>query len=279
MLIIRPPVAAGTFYSLDPEMLKKQIESCFNHAIGPKRIKKQKIIAAIVPHAGYEYSGPIAAWTYSRMEKTNYIIIGANHSGMGSGFAIMKTGLWKTPLGEVVIKEDLAEKLIEKCKLIEYDVIAHQSEHSIEVQLPFLQYRFGSDFKFIPMCVMNEFADETLLESCMLVGKSIAEVIKKSDEKWTILASSDFSHYVPQEMAEKTDKYLIKAILKLDEKDFFARINEKSASACGFGAIATAIAAAKELGAKKAELLKYATSGNITEDFGSVVGYGSILMA
>lgn len=278
MLLIRPPVAAGNFYNLNPELLKKQVERCFKHKLGPKNMKKQKFVAAVVPHAGYEYSGPVAAWVYSRMEKTNCIILGPNHSGMGSRFAIMRSGLWKTPLGEIVIKEDVAGKLIEKCKLLEYDVMGHEKEHSIEVQLPFLQYKFGSGFKFIPISIMNEFADETLLESCKLVGKVIAEVIKKDKGKWTILASSDFSHYIPQKMAKKTDKYVIKAILKLDEKDFFARINERNASVCGFGPIAVAMAAAKELGAKKGELLKYATSGDVTEDFGSVVGYASILM-
>ena len=278
MFILRPPVAAGTFYSLNPEMLKRQIDSCFKHKLGPKEIKKQKFVAAVVPHAGYTYSGPVAAWAYSKIEKKNYIILGANHHGMGVGFSVMKKGLWKTPLGEVTIKEDVAEKLIEKCKLIEYDVMAHEGEHSIEVQLPFLQYRFGNNFKFVPISVMNEFADDTLLESCKLVGKSIAEVIKKEKSKWVILASSDFSHYIPQEMANKTDKHLIKAILKLDEKDFFARINQKNASVCGFGSIAVAMAAAKKLGAKKAKLLKYATSGDVTQDLGSVVGYASIMM-
>lgn len=278
MFILRPPVAAGTFYSLSPEMLKGQIENCFKHQLGPKVIKKQKFIAAIVPHAGYEYSGPVAAWIYSRIEKKNYIILGANHHGAGVNFSVMKKGLWKTPLGEIVIKEDVAEKLIEKCELIEYDVMAHEGEHSIEVQLPFLQYRFGNDFKFVPMSIVNEFADETLLESCRVVGKCIADVIKKEKEKWVILASSDFSHYIPQEMAEKTDNYAIKGILKLDEKDFFARINERNASLCGFGPIAVAIVVAKELGAKKAKLLKYATSGDVTQDFGSVVGYASVIM-
>jgi len=278
MLIIRPPVAAGNFYNLNPELLKKQIDRCFKHKLGPKSMKKQKFVAAVVPHAGYEYSGPIAAWVYSRVEKTNYIILGPNHSGMGLRFAIMRNGLWKTPLGEIVIKEDVAGKLIEKCKLLEYDVMAHEKEHSIEVQLPFLQYRFGNDFKFIPISIMNEFPDDTLLESCKLVGKVIAEVIKKDKGSWTIIASSDFSHYIPQKMANKTDKYVIKAILKLDEKDFFARINERNASVCGFGPIAVAMVAAKELGAKKGELLKYATSGDVIEDFGSVVGYASMLM-
>lgn len=278
MLIIRPPAFAGTFYNLSPELLGEQIERCFKHKLGPKKIKKQRFIAAVVPHAGYEYSGPIAAWTYSRIEKGNYIIIGPNHHGTGARFAIMRSGLWKTPLGEVVIKEDVAEKILERCKIIEQDVLAHEHEHSIEVQLPFLQHRFGSDFKFVPICILNEFADETLLEVCKLIGKGIGEVLKKEKEKWIILASSDFSHYVSQEQANKVDKYVIKAILKLDEKDFFARINEKAASICGFGPIAIAMVAAKELGAKKVELLCYKTSGDVTSDFGAVVGYSSIIM-
>jgi AmmeMemoRadiSam system protein B len=155
--------------------------------------------------------------------------------------------------------------------------MAHENEHSIEVQLPFLQHRFGDNFKFVPISILNEFADETLLEVCRVIGKGIASVIKKQKEKWIVLASSDFSHYVPQERAKKTDKYVIKAILNLDEKDFFARINEKDASVCGFGPIAIAIVAAKELGAKKGELLKYSTSGDVTGDFGAVVGYSSII--
>jgi len=279
MFIIRPPAVAGTFYNLNPELLGKQIDRCFKHKLGPKTIEKQEFIAAVVPHAGYEFSGPVATWVYSRMEKGNYIIIGPNHHGIGAKFSIMKNGLWKTPLGEIAIKEDVAEKILQKCKLIEQDVLAHESEHSIEVQLPFLQHRFGSEFKFIPISIMNEFADETLLEACKLIGKGIGEVLKKEKEKWTILASSDFSHYIPQKEAKKIDKYVIKAILKLDEKDFFARINEKAATICGFGPIAIAMTAAKELGAKKGELLKYATSGDITQDVGAVVGYASILMA
>jgi len=278
MLLIRPPVAAGTFYNLNPEMLKKQIERCFEHKLGPKKIKKQKIIAAVAPHAGYEYSGQIASWIYSRVEKANYIILGSNHHGMGSRFAIMKKGLWKTPLGEIVVKESIADELIEKCKLLEHDFIAHQYEHSIEVQLPFLQYRFGSEFRFIPICITNEFADETLLNSCRLIGETIGKILKKEKKKWVIIASSDFSHYIPKKMAKRVDKYVIKAILALDEKEFFTRINEKNATACGFGPIAVAIVAAKELGAKKAELLKYATSGDVSGEIESVVGYGSIVM-
>ncbi|MEM5766386.1 MAG: MEMO1 family protein [Candidatus Aenigmatarchaeota archaeon] len=279
MILIRQPVAAGTFYSYDAEALKKQIYDSFSHRLGPKGgFKRQNFIASIVPHAGYIYSGPIAAWVYSRIERANYVIFGPNHSGMGAQFALMRNGLWKTPLGEVAIQDEFAEKILKECEIVEHDIIAHQHEHSIEVQLPFLQYRYGSDFKFIPIAILNEFADEVLLENCKILGKAIANVIKKEKEKWIILASSDFSHYVPQKVAKNVDLSLIKEIKKLDEKKFFEKILEKNANICGFGGIASAIVAAKELGAKKVELLKYATSGDVTKEFDSVVGYASVII-
>lgn len=278
MIDVRAPIVAGSFYDLDPNRLKKQIRACFDHELGPKGIKKEEVIAGVVPHAGYVYSGHVASWVYSRIEKANYIILGPNHSGIGANFAIAKKGLWKTPLGGAVIDEEMADKLMEECEILEHDVIPHESEHSIEVQLPFLQYRFGSDLKFVPICILNEFADETLLESCKVVGKGIAKAIEDSEENWIVLASSDFSHYVPQESAKKTDRYLINSIKKLDEEKFFKRINKRNATVCGYGGIATVIAAAKELGAEEGELLKYATSGDITGNFASVVGYASIII-
>lgn len=278
MFNIRRPVAAGSFYSSSVEELEKQISRCFSHELGPKIMKKQDFVAAIVPHAGYIYSGPTAAWVYSKIEKANYVILGPNHTGMGEEFAVMRNGLWKTPFGEVVINEDFAEKLLEECEILEYDVVAHENEHSIEVQLPFLQYRYGNDFKFVPIGILNELADDILLENCRIIGKAIANVIKKQKEKWIILASSDFSHYVPQKMAKKIDLSLIKEIEKLDEEKFFDKISEKNATVCGFGSIAAAMVAAKELGSKKAELLKYSTSGDVTGDLSSVVGYASIII-
>ena len=273
-VFLRPPVAAGTFYDIDVSMLKKQLASCFK--IKAKKPKK-KVIAAIVPHAGYVYSGSIAAHVYSVLEKSNYLILGTNHSGFGAMFALMKKGLWKTPLGEVVIDENLANKLMAECKLIEYDVIPHEIDHSIEVQLPFIQYKFGSDFNFIPISVLNEFSDETVVENYRIVGKAIGKILKKEKRPWTVLASSDFSHFIPKLAAEKIDKYAIKSILKLNESEFIESVNEKKASICGYGAIATAIVAAKELGAKKAELLKYGTSADVTEEEQSVVGYAAIV--
>ena len=276
-MIVRPPAVAGMFYNLNSEMLRKQIKSCFDHKLGPKKIKEEKFIATVVPHAGYPYSGPVAAWSYSKIPKSNYIILGPNHRVFSSRFGVMKEGVWKTPLGSANIDNKVASKLIDSSPLIEYDILAHESEHSIEVQLPFLQYRFNEDFKFVPICVINEYPSFDFLEECKIVGKAIVDVIRKEKE-WIIIASSDFSHYIPYEDALSTDNYVIEAILKLNEKDFFLRLQERNASVCGFGPIAIAIIASKELGAKKGELLKYSTSGDITSDKGSVVGYGSIIL-
>ncbi|MDI6826022.1 MAG: MEMO1 family protein [Candidatus Aenigmarchaeota archaeon] len=276
-MIIRQPAVAGMFYHLNSEMLKKQIKSCIDHKLGPKRIEEEKFIATVVPHAGYAYSGPVAAWSYSRIPKCNYIILGPNHSGFGSRFGMMREGAWKTPMGSVKIDEIVTKKIIESCPLLEYDILSHESEHSIEVQLPFLQYRFGNDFKFVPICVMNEFPSFDFLDECKAVGKSIANVIKKEKKKWIIIASSDFSHYIPYEDAYSIDNYVIDGILKLNEKDFFLRLQEKNASVCGFGPIAIAMIASKELGAKKGKLLCYKTSGDVTHDKTAVVGYSSLL--
>ena len=275
-MIVREPIVAGTFYNLDKEMLKSQIKKCFDHSLGPKKMEKKEFSVAIVPHAGYSYSGSIAAHVYAQIEKANYIILGTNHSGMGTMFSLMKEGLWKTPLGEVEIERGLSEKLTKENSLIEQDVMAHEHEHSIEVQLPFLQYRFGNDFKFIPLCIMPTIPDTTFLEKCVSIGKTIAEILKKEDQKWIVLASSDFTHYEPYEYTMATDKYLIDSIIKLKEKEFFNRLQEKHASVCGYGAISVAMVIAKELGSKKGKLLKYANSGDITGDKSSVVGYASI---
>jgi len=276
-MMIRQPAVAGMFYHLNTDLLEKQIKFCFNYKLGPKKSKEEKILATIVPHAGYEYSGPIAAWSYSRMSKSNYIILGPNHRVFGSKFGVMKEGIWKTPLGSVKIDDKVATKLIEECPLLEYDILSHESEHSIEVQLPFLQYRFKDDFNFIPITISNEFPSLDFLDECKVIGKAIANVIKK-EKNWIIIASSDFSHYVPNDYAHFVDNYIIDAILRLDERDFFSRLQEREASVCGFGPIAISMFASKELGAKKGKLLKYATSGDVTGDKSSVVGYASIII-
>ncbi len=166
---------------------------------------------------------------------------------------------------------------MKKGPLLKNDPFSHQQEHSIEVQLPFLQYRFGNDFTFVPIVVTNDYPSFDFLEECKVLGKSIADVIKKQKGEWIVIASSDFSHYVPYEYAYDVDKWVIESIVKLNEEEFFNRIQQKDVSICGFGGIAVAMVAAKELGVKKGKLLKYATSGDVVGDRSSVVGYGGII--
>lgn len=276
MYIIRDPVAAGVFYNSDKFELAKEIESCFKHKLGPKEIKTQNVIAAIVPHDKLHLSGYISAWAYSKFEKANYIILGANHKRIGVKFAVMKEGLWKTPLGEIAINRRVAEKIINKSKIAQYDVTAHENEHSIENQLPFLQYRFGSDFNFVPISITNVFSDENFLEQCKSLGKAIADTTKAEKEKWIIIASTDFLQGT-KNYVEKTDKQLINLISSLDEKKILKEISEKNIFICGYGAILTTILSAKELGAKKVKVLSYGTSFDILRDPNSVTGYASII--
>jgi len=284
MMFVRPPVAAGQFYDLDPEMLKKQIDSSFRRADEGAEMKGKpkmnKLRGAVLPHAGYGYSGHVAAKFYAMLnekEPYNCIILGPNHYMFGSKFATMKNSLWKTPLGGVAEDDSMIETLMRGCDLLQIDVTPHQNEHSIEVQLPFLQSRFGEKFKFVPIVITNEIGDPDILSGCQALGSAIADAVRKSKEKWLVIASSDFSHYVPQNVAEETDGALIKAIVKLNEKLFFERVNELNASACGFGPIMVAMVASKKLGAEKGRLLKYSTSGKTTNEFDSVVGYASIV--
>lgn len=284
MLFVRPPVAAGKFYDLEKDKLRRQIDVAFKHAddgTKPKAAPKlQKIRGGIVPHAGYEYSGRVAAKFYSLLAEKparNCIIIGPNHNMFGYRFAMMKNSLWKTPLGGVAVHEPMVESLMRGCELLQIDVTPHQNEHSIEVQLPFLQSRFGDDFKFVPISIANELGDSSMLGACQKLGIAIADAVRASKEEWLVIASSDFSHYVPQSAAEETDGALLKAIVKLNEKAFFERVNEMNAGVCGFGPIITTMAAVKKLGAKKGTLLKYATSGDATKEYDSVVGYASVV--
>ncbi len=277
MIRIREPKVAGAFYPSDKKVLLEQINSLIKHKFGPKFIKEENFFGAIVPHAGYIYSGAVKAWVYSKIKKANYIILGPNHYGMGAQFAILKEGMWKTPLGEVLIDSKMAQKILNTCKLVEQDAIPHEHEHSIEVQLPFLQFRFDDEFKFVPISILHPYPSDDFLKKCIEVGKALASCIKASDSEWIILASSDFSHYISHRKATEIDMSLIKTIEKLNEESFFKKLIELNASVCGYGPIAVVMSCVKKLGAKKGKLLMYKTSGDITGDKSSVVGYASII--
>jgi len=273
---IRTPAVAGMFYSGEKKELKKSINDCFLHKFGPGKIppsnNKKKIFGVICPHAGYAYSGPIACHSFYEISSNIpelVIIVGPNHWGVGSSVATMKDSKWQTPLGEVEVDSEIAEEISNMTKIIEIDNFSHSREHSLEVQIPILQ-EISKNFRILPIVLINQSK-----EVAYQIGLSIAKIVKK--KKAMIIGSSDFTHYEPNKFAHEQDAALIEPILKLDVDKFYDVLNKKDVSACGYGAIASTMIACKELGATKGELLKYATSGDITGDTSSVVGYGSII--
>ena len=272
---IRTPAVAGMFYPEESNELQKSIHQMFLHKLGPGKIppsdEKKRIYGAICPHAGYMYSGPIAAQSFYSISSETvklFVIIGPNHWGIGSNVATMKDSGWKTPLGTVQVDSDIAIE-ISKLADIDIDSFSHSREHSIEVQIPILQYIY-TEFKIVPITLIDQ--DK---ETALKLGEAIAKVAQKKNIM--IIGSSDFTHYEPNDFAYEQDESLIETILELDIDRFYAVLNEKKISACGYGAIASTIVACKNLGATKGELLKYATSGDVTGDMDSVVGYGSII--
>ncbi|MCP2604942.1 AmmeMemoRadiSam system protein B [Candidatus Aminicenantes bacterium AH-873-B07] len=266
--MIRKATVSGQFYPDNVESLKKMI----SQMIIPQRERK-KAVAAISPHAGYIYSGGVAGEVFSSivLPKT-FIILGPNHTGIGSSLALFKEGEWETPLGSVPINKKLAELILKNCSLIKDDASAHAYEHSIEVQLPFLQY-FVSSFSFVPICV--SYLNYQQLEK---TGIELAHSIKEFDEDVLLIASTDFSHYVSQKTAEKKDNMAIREILELNPKGLFEIVEKEKISMCGFSPTTIVLKAAIELGARNAELIKYATSGDISGNYSQVVGYGGIII-
>ncbi len=273
---IRTPAVAGMFYPNEKKELKKVIKECFLHNFGPGKIPpsniKKKIFGVICPHAGYVYSGPIACNSFYEISSDLpdlFIIIGPNHWGIGSSVATMIDTKWETPLGEVEVDSETTEEISKLTNVIEIDNFSHSREHSIEVQIPMLQ-EIAANFKIVPIALINQSK-----EIAIKVGTAVAKIAQKN--KVMIIGSSDFTHYESNEFAHEQDSALIEPILELDVDRFYDVLHKRDISACGYGAIASTMIACKEIGATKGELLKYATSGDISGDKSSVVGYGSII--
>lgn len=267
---IREPAVAGQFYPASSQSLKNQIENLID-----KNADKLDVIACMLPHAGYMYSGKVAAETVSRINiKDKIILLGPNHTGYGAAFSIMTEGLWQTPLGEVKIDSGLAKQILRRSQYLEDDCLAHTYEHSLEVELPFLQY-FKTDFEIVPIVLLS---DET--SALKEIGKEIGTTLKESrlQDLTLLIASSDMTHYEPQVQAQKKDKEAIEAILELDEDKLMGRIKQFNISMCGYAPVISVLSAAKLLGASAAKLIKYQTSADFTGDTSGVVGYAGIVI-
>jgi len=266
--MIRDAVVAGQFYPASLDGLKSMIETMVDD-----RVEKVEAIGLVSPHAGYTYSGVVAGAVISRVKfKDTFIMLGPNHTGRGKAFSIMTEGAWETPLGEVEIDSELGKRILASSSYLEEDYVAHQFEHSLEVQVPFLQY-FKPDVRIVPIVLAHAGGD-----AYKKIGMELAGAIKGSKKDIVILASSDMTHYEPHETARNKDRQAIEAILDLNEDELLRRVDKFGISMCGYAPVVSLISAAKELGAKKAELVKYQTSGDTSGDYSSVVGYAGILV-
>lgn len=276
----RVPAVAGMFYPDNPRDLRQLIDQSFRDTrFGPGRqppsTGKRKIYGMVAPHAGYVYSGAVAAngfFEVSSLDFQDVIMLGPNHYGIGKGVAIMRSGVWQSPLGEVEINTRLAEEIARRSATSDFSDSSHSKDHCLEVQIPFLQY-IRQKVQIVPIVLIMQDID-----TAFDLGKAIAEVVaERGIESTLLIASSDLTHYEPNEEAHRKDNELIKAVLALDVYKFYTVLERLNVSACGYGAIASIMVAAKSLGATKGELLRYATSGDVTGDKSAVVGYSSIV--
>jgi AmmeMemoRadiSam system protein B len=266
--MIRRSAVAGTFYPGSRSELKTMLKEFIDHDI-PKR----KAIAIISPHAGYIYSGRVAGKIFSSVElPRDFIILSPNHTGLGARAALMDSGHWETPMGPAEVNSGLAHLLKNHCSSLEVDSIAHQREHSLEVQLPFLQYLL-TDFSFVPICISTQNYDEL----CQ-IGKGIAASVQEYENSVLILVSSDMTHYEDAESAKKKDMKAIKMVEKVDPRGLYDVVRKEGITMCGFAPAVSALEACRILGARKGNLIAYATSGDETGDYGSVVAYAGLLV-
>jgi AmmeMemoRadiSam system protein B len=269
--MIRQPAVAGRFYSADPDELVRQLDLCLSYPSGGAKIRAR---GCVVPHAGYQYSGQVAGAVYRKLElPARYIILCPRHYPQGQPLAIMSEGTWRTPLGEAEIDSALAAQLKRACPLVREDSVAHRLEHSLEVQLPFLQ-RLACEFSFVPVALGTD-----LLAALEELGRAVAEVVAAQKDPVLIVASSDMNHYESDSVTRMKDHKAIERILELDSRGLYEVVRRQGITMCGYAAAVTMITAARQLGARQAELVCYSTSGDVTGDREEVVGYAGIIVS
>ncbi len=268
-LPLRYPAVAGRFYPRDRETLLSELE-----AFLPVGAASKPALGCVAPHAGYIYSGAVAGAVYAGLQVPRVcLVLCPNHTGKGQPLAIMSAGSWETPLGLVPIDSPLAGALKQAFPLLTEDSEAHRSEHAIEVQLPFLQCR-NSELTFVPIALGT--GQFEVLEQ---LGNAAADVIKQQPEPVLMVASSDMNHYENDRITRDKDQKAIKQMLAMDARGLFDVVTNEDISMCGFGPAVVMLTAAKQLGAKSADLVKYATSGDVSGDYEMVVGYAGIVIA
>lgn len=271
---VRTPAVAGTFYSDDRAQLISQIRDSFSGPFGPGSAAplsdSERVFGVISPHAGYAYSGQVAAQSYhaiSSQEHKLAIIIGPNHRGTGADVATSGECMWQTPLGDVVVDSE-ATGFAGMHDILDTSFDSHAQDHSLEVQVPMLRFVFPQ-IRILPIIMKRQD-----IETAISLGDAVARIVQKTGA--IIVGSSDFTHYVPNQHAHRQDMELLDALCSMDVERFYDALERLCASVCGYGAIAAVMSSCRILGATRGVLLQYATSGDITGDKDSVVGYGSV---
>ena len=265
----REPAVAHQFYPGDPATLRKTLERLI-----PETVSKQKAIAVVSPHAGYIYSGSVAGETFAAVEiPRDIVVMGPNHHGYGTPVSLMDQGAWSMPLGEVKINTELAGQILAQTDLIEADTLAHRFEHSLEVQVPFLQY-LRPDMTITPMVISH-----LSFKSCQVVGEALAAAIEHYNRPVLIVASSDMTHYESRESATEKDSLAMQQVMKLDPEGLYSTVLGKKISMCGIMPTTIALIAALRLGATQARLIRYTDSGEASGDTNQVVGYAGFVIS
>lgn len=281
MTAVRTPAVAGQFYEGTEAGLRTQIESVFQHDLGPGALQAigegdpdTGLASLVSPHAGYPYSGPVAAHGFGALAETGepsvVVIIGPNHSGFGDAIALTEAERWQTPLGTVPVDRELSEQILEASSTATADERTHAGEHSIEVQVPFLQYLF-EDVAIVPIAMTRQ--EEA---TATAFAETLHSVLEGYDGYAVVVASTDLTHYEPQSIAEQKDRQAIDRMVDLDVPGLYETIAAENISMCGYGPTAVALHVAAESGATGGDLLQYATSGDTTGSTSEVVGYASV---
>lgn len=266
---VRPPAVAGKFYPRDQRRLQTDLQA-YLVTTGPR----VAALGCVVPHAGYMYSGHVAGAVYARIDvPARCVVLCPNHTGQGTPLSIMTSGSWETPLGDVAIDHELADSLVRQCPFLSEDGLAHRAEHAIEVQLPFLQ-TLRRDVRFVPIAIGSRQFE--VLEG---LGHAIADVLVASGERVLLVASSDMNHYESDPVTRVKDQKAIERVLALDARGLYDVVMEEQISMCGFGPAVIMLTGARRLGATQAELVKYATSGDVSGDREMVVGYAGMVVS
>jgi MEMO1 family protein len=267
---VRHPAVAGRFYPREQDSLREEVRTYLSQTPKPQPVRA---LGCIVPHAGYMYSGPVAGAVFASLQIPQLcLVLCPNHTGMGRALAIVSEGVWETPLGDVPIDGAFAAALKQRCPLLNEDSAAHRSEHAAEVELPFLQTR-QPHLTFVPIALGTGRFE--ILEQ---LGDAIADVIAGQSSPVLIVASSDMNHYESDAITRVKDQSAIEPILRLDARALYDVVTQQSISMCGFGPAVAMLTAAKKLGATSAELVKYATSGDVSGDRDLVVGYAGVIV-